>query len=107
MNILEADLNDIDEFIQAEKGFQPLGSEASLVGTSNEILNTSPLCKGTILIVIIIPANTILSLGKSRSGTKNRNLKTPSFYDFGSGVPDLEFSPFLNENPWRNGFLLD
>ena len=28
----------------------------------------------------------ILSLGKSRSGTKNKNLKTESFYDFGSEV---------------------
>ena len=64
MNFLEADLNDIDEFIQAEIGFQPLGAEASLVGTRvngprcplpfNEILNTPPVCKGRILIIIII-----------------------------------------------------
>ena len=64
MNFLEADLNDIDEFIQAEIRFHPLGAEASLVGTrvnwprcslpSNEILNTSPLCQGRILIIIII-----------------------------------------------------
>ena len=64
MNFLEADLNDIDEFIQAEIGFQTLGAEASLVGTGvngprcslpfNEILNTSPGCKGRILIIIII-----------------------------------------------------
>ena len=53
-----------DEFIQAETGFQTLGAEASLTGTgvngprfslpSNEILNTSPLCKGRVLIIIII-----------------------------------------------------
>ena len=64
MNFLEADLNDIDEFIQAEIGFQPLGAEASLVGTGvngprcslpfNEILNTSPVCKGRVLLIIII-----------------------------------------------------
>ena len=64
MNFLEADLNDIDEFIQAEIGFQALGAETSLVGTgvygprcslpSNEILNTPPVCKGRVLIIIII-----------------------------------------------------
>ena len=64
MNFLEADLNDIDEFIQAEIGFQALGAEASLVGTrvngprcslpSNEILNTPPVCKGRVLIITII-----------------------------------------------------
>ena len=58
MNFLEADLNDIDEFIQAEIGFQTLGAEASVVGTgvnvprcslpSKEILNTTPVCKGRI-----------------------------------------------------------
>ena len=58
MSFLEADLNEIDEFIQAEIGFQTLGAEASLVGTrvnvprcslpSKEILNTTPVCKGRI-----------------------------------------------------------
>ena len=70
MNFLEADLNDIDEFIEAEIGFQTR-AEASLVGTrvngprcslpSNEILNTSPLCKGRVLITIIIIILIIIS----------------------------------------------
>ena len=64
MNFLEADLNDIDEFIRAERGFQTRAAKESLVGTrvngprcslpSNEILNTAPLCKGRVLIIIII-----------------------------------------------------
>ena len=40
MNVLEADLNDIDEFIQAERGFQTRGAEASLVGTRVKVLFT-------------------------------------------------------------------
>lgn len=58
MNFLEAYLNDIDEFIQAEMGFQPLSADGSLVGgkrcslPSNKLLNTSLLSRGRILIIL-------------------------------------------------------
>jgi len=48
MNVLEAYLNDIDEFIQAE---MELG-EARCCLPSNELLNTSHLSRGRILIIL-------------------------------------------------------
>ena len=54
MNFLEAYLNDVDEFIQAEMGFQPLGAEGSSVGKARSCLpsNELHLSRGRILIIL-------------------------------------------------------
>lgn len=49
MNFLEAYLNDVDEFIQAEMG---LGEARECCLPSNELLNTSHLSRGRILIIL-------------------------------------------------------
>ena len=53
MNFLEAYLNDVDEFIQAEMGFPPLGAEGSSVGKARCCLpsNELHLSRGRILII--------------------------------------------------------
>ena len=56
MNFLEAELNDIDEFVKSEMGFLPVCDEAALTETemngfkcffpSDELLNPSCLYRG-------------------------------------------------------------
>ena len=54
MNFLEGYLNDVDEFIQAEMRFQPLGAEGSSVGKARCCLpsNELHLSRGRILIIL-------------------------------------------------------